>query len=315
MRISHHVLAAVVTWVAIQGAPLRGVRFVDYPDIRDAGSYPHVWSFVHRSASYYDDVRQVMRAVAQRFVGANVAFIELTTEHADAFKFFHLHVEDTDALPLIIAARWPHGWGKQPYQKFLYSKGDAQAVQEETLVTFVNEFIAGQLTPWMRSAEAVEDIGARDRRDGTLEIVGSQFQQAILEGDAKDRDCLLMFFAPWCGFSKQMQPRIDELGRRLSHVTTLDIFKIDGSENDVEHDIMEQVRGYPFLAFFPAGEKSRGVKFSVQAPTADAAAWTNEVIRLLHSHVTHAFSAMPPSTTAALDDKLGRLESTGSLDL
>merc|ERR1712178_199478 len=96
-----------------------------------------------------------------------------------------------------------------------------------------------------------------------MEIVGSQFDSLVLSDRGQDKDVLVMIFAPWCGFSKRLQPRIDALARDLRHVTTLDIFKIDGTENDLMHPIVHQLSGYPFVALFPAGSKDSAVQIHV----------------------------------------------------
>merc|ERR1712187_494961 len=104
-----------------------------------------------------------------------------------------------------------------------------------------------------------------------MEIVASQFQSLVIDGEAQDRDVFVMIFAPWCGFSKRLQPRIDELARDLRHVSSLDIFKIDGTENDLMHPILHELTGYPFVALFPAGRKDAAVKIHVSVDAGDSA--------------------------------------------
>lgn len=295
---------------------LRGVKFFDFPDIDGVSDgTPHVLSFVHRSAPYYDDVRNAIRDAAQRSVDMEVAYIEMTTDHADAFKFFHLHSEDTRSLPLVLVVKWVNGMGEKPYDKYLFGSGNASAIQGEALQEFAKKALAGELPQWIRSQPVVEEPATHDvLRDGALEIVGSQFQEMVIE--KRDRDILLMFFAPWCGFSKRMQPLFDDLARHTAHVETLDLLKIDGSENDVEHPISHELSGYPFLAFFPGGEAPRnGYALKIETDMSDSAGWLKEALEFLRSQATHPILEKPSAPKASEEDSgFGNLDES-SFDL
>jgi protein disulfide-isomerase-like protein len=61
----------------------------------------------------------------------------------------------------------------------------------------------------------------------------------------------LEFYAPWCGHCKKLAPVWDQLASDLKDVPNLVIAKMDATVNEVEG---LDIRGYPTLKFFPAGQ-------------------------------------------------------------
>eukprot|EP00930_Biecheleria_cincta_P052997 TRINITY_DN38311_c0_g1_i1.p1 TRINITY_DN38311_c0_g1~~TRINITY_DN38311_c0_g1_i1.p1 ORF type:complete len:165 (+),score=32.95 TRINITY_DN38311_c0_g1_i1:51-497(+) len=132
-----------------------------------------------------------------------------------------------------------------------------------------------------------------------MEIVASQFQALVL---SRDQDVLVMFYAPWCGFSKRMQPRIDALAHNLSHVKSLAILKIDDTRNDVDHPVMAQLTGYPFLAVFPAHKKEQARQVKVNGKLlGDPDAWLHEAVSMLKQHVTYPIPDAPNTSNEGSD--------------
>ncbi|CAE7255937.1 PDIL1-4, partial [Symbiodinium pilosum] len=162
------------------------------------------------------------------------------------------HAQRPEVFQGAVVVNWTNGLGERPYQLFLHSQGATDPLAIAPLLDFARRFLRGEVPRWQRSAAIVADPRQHDARLGALEIVASQFGELALD-DGKD--VLVMFFAPWCGFSKRMSPRVDELARHFSHARRLRILKIDDTQNDVDHPVLKQMTGYPFLAFFPAGKK------------------------------------------------------------
>eukprot|EP00877_Chromochloris_zofingiensis_P010899 jgi/Chrzof1/6062/Cz17g07100.t1_PDI3 len=65
-------------------------------------------------------------------------------------------------------------------------------------------------------------------------------------------------YAPWCGHCKTLEPIYKKLAKRFAKVDTVTIAKMDGTEN--EHPDVE-IKGFPTIVFFPAGEDSKPVSF------------------------------------------------------
>lgn len=72
------------------------------------------------------------------------------------------------------------------------------------------------------------------------------------------RDVLLEVYAPWCGHCKQLDPIYKKLAKRFKKVDSVVIAKMDGTEN--EHPDVE-VKGFPTIYFFPAGEEQKPIAF------------------------------------------------------
>merc|ERR1712039_269572 len=71
--------------------------------------------------------------------------------------------------------------------------------------------------------------------------------------------------------------------------------KIDATANDINHPIVGELTGYPFLAFFPAGDKDNAVTFRVNVDAGEKLEWNNEVTELLRKHAKHGLIESPPT--------------------
>merc|ERR1712025_210614 len=78
---------------------------------------------------------------------------------------------------------------------------------------------------------------------------------------SKDHDVLVNFFAPWCGHCKKFEPNYKSLAKKLKHVPTLKIMKIDATRNEVENI---QIMAFPTILLFPAGGDKLRKKNRVQ---------------------------------------------------
>jgi protein disulfide-isomerase A1 len=67
-------------------------------------------------------------------------------------------------------------------------------------------------------------------------------------------------YAPWCGHCKKLEPEYNRLGEVLRNIPSIVIAKMDGTKN--EHALV-QIKGFPTILFFPAGNKSKEPPLSV----------------------------------------------------
>lgn len=114
--------------------------------------------------------------------------------------------------------------------------------------------MAGTLKPHMRSAEPPA------KNDEPVKVVVYKTWDEIV-GD-KTKDVMMEVYAPWCGHCKTLAPKYEELAKKfqsegIDHVV---IAKMDGTENDTPSNI--KVTGFPTLVFFPADNKTDGIKYS-----------------------------------------------------
>lgn len=89
-----------------------------------------------------------------------------------------------------------------------------------------------------------------------------------------EKDVLVEFYAPWCGHCKRLEPVLESMARRLQHVKSLTIAKMDATANDVPPEykvgrspsppslslsLLSQVEGFPTLYFKRSGANSSPV--------------------------------------------------------
>ena len=149
-------------------------------------------------------------------------------------------------------------------KKFTYG-GDVKGLKFEELSTFVSEFISGSLTPFLKSAEP-----PADNTEPVKVIVGKTFKDIVLNPET---DVLVKFYAPWCGHCKKLAPVWDELAAAVKDVPNLVIAKFDATANEVEG---LDIRGYPTLKFYPAGQKSNPVDYDGERGAQDFNNWLKE---------------------------------------
>jgi protein disulfide-isomerase A1 len=96
------------------------------------------------------------------------------------------------------------------------------------------------------------------QNDGDVKIVVSNsFDDIVLD---ETKDVLLEVYAPWCGHCKKLEPEYNRLGEVLRNIPSLVFSKMDGTKN--EHALV-QIKGFPTILFFPAGNKSKEPPLSV----------------------------------------------------
>jgi len=289
------------------GSPLRGVKFFDFPVPASLETgLPHFCVFTERSAPYYDGVRSAVQELARREKHRALAFVEIPARFHDTFKFFNFHT-DEDGLPFAVVVNWTYGMGKKPYDMYAYAdvadvKGigpNASALQDaDGMGRFVGDFFDHRLQPWLRSEPVLENFSDYRHSEGAFQVVQSQWSEVVLQEDV---DVLVLFFAPWCGFSKRMQPRIDDLARHLGHVDSLRVVKLDATLNDIKHPVMNRMTGYPFLAMFPAGRKDRAEVIHAKVDNEPAEGWRHHLLELLRPVATHPIPEKPPPALLASD--------------
>lgn len=110
---------------------------------------------------------------------------------------------------------------------------------------FVEDFLAGNLEPFIKSEELPED------NSGPVKTaVGKNFDELVLNNK---KDVFIEFYAPWCGHCKKLSPIYEELGKALENEPNIDIVKMDATANDVTGPFV--VHGFPTLYFLSSSSK------------------------------------------------------------
>jgi len=148
-------------------------------------------------------------------------------------------------------------------------------------VDFLSEYEAGRLKPWLRSEpEPLPKDAGGNGAVGVL--VGTSFTQTAQDST---KDVLVDFYAPWCGHCRKFEPSYKALARRLKHVRSLRIMKLDATRNEVEGMV---IQGFPTVILFPAGgsPKQQVVYHGNRSP--------EDMLRWLHEHCSKPFDDRAP---------------------
>jgi protein disulfide-isomerase A1 len=131
---------------------------------------------------------------------------------------------------------------------FEMEKNKKYTYKGELTVEGIEEFGQGVLDGTAHIEYKSAEIPENDL-DGHVKIVVGKSFDAIVKDPTKD--VLLEVYAPWCGHCKALEPTWKKLAKRFKGVDSVVIAKMDGTEN--EHADVE-VKGFPTILFFPAGE-------------------------------------------------------------
>ncbi|KAJ8107602.1 hypothetical protein ONZ43_g6684 [Nemania bipapillata] len=150
-------------------------------------------------------------------------------------------------------------------QKFPFSVDEE--ITLETIGKFVEDFSTGKIEPSLKS----EPIPETQEGPVTV-VVGKTYEEIVLD-DSKD--VLIEFYAPWCGHCKALAPKYDELAALYVNSEFKDkvvIAKVDATANDVP----DEIKGFPTIKLYPAGDKSSPVTYSGSRTVEDLITFVKE---------------------------------------
>jgi protein disulfide isomerase len=127
-----------------------------------------------------------------------------------------------------------------------YTMPAATEITAPAVQAFVEGFLAGRATRTVRSERAPAQ---GHTVDGLTTVVGSTFGQVV--GSA-EHDVFIQFYAPWCGFCKEMAPALGEVAKKLENEDVV-IARFDATSNDFDKARFP-LSGYPTLFFVKKGE-------------------------------------------------------------
>ena len=172
-------------------------------------------------------------------------FVTVAPSEDRIFSYFGITEAD---IPTAVVVSMPDG---EQMKKFAWPKGDELIASEFS--EFLDDFLAGKLKAFLKS----DEIPASPTDIGVTVVVGKTFNDIVLN---KDKDVLLEFYAPWCGHCKSLAPEYEKLAARFASVKHVTIAKVDATANEVEYEGVN-VKGFPTLIFFPAGENKVVVEY------------------------------------------------------
>jgi len=202
----------------------------------------HVLFFTNKQEGSHAKVMAEMAAAATGFKG-QVLFVNVPSTESRVMEFFGFTL---DALPAMVVADMS---GQGALKKYEY-KGE---FTKAGVSDFVTQFLAGKLTPTLKS----EEPSPEDTAGSVVVLKGKSFNELVIDND---RDVLVEFYAPWCGHCKQLAPKWDELGEKLKSVKSVVIAKMDATANEIDVPGVA-VQGYPTIIYFKGNDKANPVKY------------------------------------------------------
>jgi len=183
--------------------------------------------------------------------------------------------------PAVVTLIETHGGGG-PFHTARKYRLPTEGLTSSAVVKFIADYEGGTLKPWLRSEP--EPTPEEVRVDGPVGVlVGTTFTATSQDST---KDVLVDFYAPWCGHCRKFEPQYKELARRLKHVKSLRIMKLDATRNEVEGMM---IQGFPTIVLFPAGQspKKQIMYHGNRQP--------DDMIQWLHSYCTKSFDDRPPA--------------------
>ncbi|XP_064639804.1 thioredoxin domain-containing protein 11-like [Lineus longissimus] len=146
-------------------------------------------------------------------------------------------------------------------------KNEVQHVLEERITrenigSFIVNFTHGALPRQLRSSKPeTSDCNHGDNLICILEVTSATFQKIVMDND---KDVLLLYYAPWCGFCAGFAHIYLSLAKYFKSAKSILFARINGYENDLPWEFT--VDSYPTLHFFPAKRKAESATFPSHLP-------------------------------------------------
>ena len=120
-------------------------------------------------------------------------------------------------------------------------------INEKNILKFVEDWENNKLQPQLKTADE-----PKENNGDVYVVVGKTFKKEVIDND---KDVMLLFYAPWCSHCKALQPKYEEVAKKLKEKNPkLRLAKIDGTQNEVESVILS---GFPTVKFYPGNKKDQ----------------------------------------------------------
>jgi protein disulfide-isomerase A1 len=244
-----------------------------------------------------DPLEDVMREAAKTLRGRVLVALSGLSSPIEK-RLADLAGADEEQLPVVTLID-AHGGGGGNYHSSKKYRLDTNGLTVDTIVKFIGDYEAGRLKPWLRS----EAVTKEDMLGPVGVLVGSNFREVAQDTET---DVLIDFYAPWCGHCRKFEPNYKALGKKLQHVKTVKILKLDATRNEVEGMM---IQGFPTIILFKAGETpARQVHYSGNRQPEDMVQW-------LHQHCHIPFDDRPPVEATTAEPVSGLLDEFEEADL
>lgn len=236
--------------------------------------------FIKNDLPNYKEIMERYKKAASKFRG-EILFIKSGTTLAHERRISQVLIHEDCSLPCISIIKFPNNNEgkviaptlpnmppiKRPQAPLVYrcEFSGSELLKDLNLEHFIEEFASGRLNPYFKS----EEPPSEEDNDGPVRIVVSKtFKKEVIESNL---DVLIVFYAPWCGHCRKLEPDYNVLAQRLRGISDkLKIAKIDGSQNEVENI---QILGYPSILLFKSGKKTEPILYNGNRSVANMIEW------------------------------------------
>lgn len=197
----------------------------------------HLLMFLSKEAGHIEKYSEAAKEIAKDYRG-QVLFVSINADeddHQRILEFFGMKKEEVPAMRLIRL--------EEDMAKY---KPETEEISAETMKSFVEKFIKGDLKQHLLSEELPEDWD----KTGVKTLVATNFDEVVFN---KDKDVLVEFYAPWCGHCKQLVPIYDQLGENYKDSETVVIAKMDATINELEHT---KITSFPTIKLYKKGDNT-----------------------------------------------------------
>jgi protein disulfide isomerase len=128
-------------------------------------------------------------------------------------------------------------------------------ITEENILQFVNDWLNNKLKQYVKSE--VEPEKLIETNNGVYTLVGDTLERYVMQ---KSKDVIVMFYAPWCKYSKEFLPIYENVSKKITKDSNENkeiIFaKFDAFNND---NLLVKVDRLPKIVLWPSGENKKPI--------------------------------------------------------
>ena len=161
------------------------------------------------------------------------------------FKFANVtkyNIEKNE--PTAVILDFNKGFNKWRFENFF------DKFSKENLEQFLNDWLNKKIVPPIKSEEIPE------KQEGPVyKLVNKSFKKEVMDNDL---DVFVKYYSPTCPHCVKLAPIYVELAERLKDNKNLRIAEFDLKSNDFDDF---QIRGFPTLVFFKAGDKKNHIVY------------------------------------------------------
>jgi protein disulfide isomerase len=136
-------------------------------------------------------------------------------------------------------------------------KMGSKEISEESILKFVDDWLNDNLKQYVKSEEEPEKL--IDDNTGVYTLVGNTLERYVMQ---KSKDVVVIFYAPWCRFSKEFLPMYENVSKKIMNDSknreNIIFAKFDAFNND---NLLVKVDRLPKIVLWPAGEDKKFIVY------------------------------------------------------